>query len=293
MTVLHRSRVLMNKVLAPLGVEVRRTPRPDISFKEKASEGAQKQDYPIHVRPDTPRYINIGSGKFFHECWHNIDMPSEWYAKKGVGGGNWPIHIPFDLTSGEPLPIADGTVELAYTSHVVEHIPEPDVRHMLAEVHRCLMVGGLLRVTCPDMDLNYDALMRNDLEHWSWPSAYDLTTIEQRFLENLATELVVGYRDERTETLTDAEVREILQSMPKEAALDFIIAKTNPALQRENPGHHVGWFNTEKMLDFLKAAGFKEVWESAFGQSRSRILRNIQLFDTTHPEQSLYVEARK
>ena len=43
----------------------------------------------------------------------------------------------------------------------------------------------------------------------------------------------------------------------------------------------------------LNKAGFENVYESAYCQSKSPLLRDANLFDNTQPELSLYIEAIK
>ena len=50
------------------------------------------------------------------------------------------------------LPCRDGSVERIETYHVIEHIPRPVVRKVLAEWRRVLKVGGCLVIECPDFD---------------------------------------------------------------------------------------------------------------------------------------------
>jgi SAM-dependent methyltransferase len=51
-----------------------------------------------------------------------------------------------DIT--ERLPLEDGTVQVAYCSEVVEHLPFPE--QLLAEIHRVLRPGGYLLLTTPN-----------------------------------------------------------------------------------------------------------------------------------------------
>ncbi len=48
--------------------------------------------------------------------------------------------------------IKDGTVEICYSSHVLEHISRMRTREVLAEWHRILKPGGTLRVAVPDFE---------------------------------------------------------------------------------------------------------------------------------------------
>jgi predicted SAM-dependent methyltransferase len=60
----------------------------------------------------------------------------------------------------EPLPFADGTAELIYASHVLEHLPYPDVPRILADWRRVLRDGGRLLVAVPDLDVVAEQLVR-------------------------------------------------------------------------------------------------------------------------------------
>ena len=50
----------------------------------------------------------------------------------------------------QPLPFEDGSVEIVYASHVLEHVPWHRTVEALREAHRVLEVSGLLEVWVPD-----------------------------------------------------------------------------------------------------------------------------------------------
>ena len=55
------------------------------------------------------------------------------------------------LDIAEPLPFATGSLDWVYAEHLIEHVA-PDVAiDWLAEVHRVLAPGGLLRLSTPDL----------------------------------------------------------------------------------------------------------------------------------------------
>jgi SAM-dependent methyltransferase len=60
----------------------------------------------------------------------------------------------------EPLPFADGAAELIYASHVLEHLPYPDVPRILREWRRVLRDGGRLLIAVPDLDVIAQQLVR-------------------------------------------------------------------------------------------------------------------------------------
>lgn len=59
--------------------------------------------------------------------------------------------LQWDLRSG--LPAADGSVDFANASHVIEHFAWPDAMAVIQHVHRVLVPGGRLRVAVPDLAL--------------------------------------------------------------------------------------------------------------------------------------------
>src|SRR5690348_7325496 len=87
---------------------------------------------------DRRAFYNIGAGSFWHPYWTNVDHPSGWY---GDAQGDR-VHIAWDAESGEPLPIADGTAEIFYTSHTVEHLTDAAVSALFQEAYRALKPGG-------------------------------------------------------------------------------------------------------------------------------------------------------
>ena len=59
------------------------------------------------------------------------------------------------------------------------------------------------------------------------------------------------------------------------------------------PGNHVSWWDYNKLKQYLYEAGFKTIYRSGYGQSRSWWMRDLRYFDQTYPQISVYVEAIK
>ena len=81
--------------------------------------------------------INIGAGDWECPGWKNLDYPSEWYS----AGQNKHTFIPYDIR-GDNLPFDDSTVDLIYSSHVVEHIEDEYIQKLFKEMYRVLKRGG-------------------------------------------------------------------------------------------------------------------------------------------------------
>lgn len=60
------------------------------------------------------------------------------------------IDVWADLTGG--LPFRDGTVDLFYSHHVIEHLPDRALAPLFAEMFRCLKPGGGIRIAGPDAE---------------------------------------------------------------------------------------------------------------------------------------------
>ncbi|MFT3922624.1 MAG: methyltransferase domain-containing protein [Myxococcales bacterium] len=50
------------------------------------------------------------------------------------------------------LPFHDGTVDIFYSHHVIEHLPDSDLPRHLADMFRCLKPGGMIRIGGPNGD---------------------------------------------------------------------------------------------------------------------------------------------
>ena len=63
------------------------------------------------------------------------------------------------------LPLADRSVDVVYSSHMVEHLDRSQVTEFLAEARRVLRVGGILRLAVPDISrLASDYLATGDAD---------------------------------------------------------------------------------------------------------------------------------
>ena len=156
-----------------VGVDVRRLPGPDVEqYVRLFGEAAVRER----------RFYNVGAGGFSHPCWTNVDYGSDWY---GPVQSNF---VQYDLLGTDPLPVADGTAEIVYSSHTIEHIPEDAAQRLFNEAYRVLRPGGYVRLTCPDSDLSLAALRRDDEDFFYWDRSG--TPIEHKWLDHGATSLV-------------------------------------------------------------------------------------------------------
>jgi predicted SAM-dependent methyltransferase len=254
---------------------------------------------------DERRFYNIGAGGFSHPYWTNVDLDSEWYAvnrKQTISG------IQHDLLSLEPLPIEDESAEVVYSSHTIEHITDAAALKLIFEAHRILKSGGYLRLTTPNIELDYRAYQADDRAYFYWIESYSIPANWQRahyvgplksastaqvFLAHFATSVSLLHQDGASERIGDDKLAQLFRDLPFSEALDYCTRRCPVEVQRRYPGNHINWWSKEKLFRMLREAGFSSARLSGYGQSFSPILRNTNYFDNTHPRISLYVEAVK
>src|SRR5271163_2177762 len=83
--------------------------------------------------------LNLGCGSRFHPDWVNLDLyPSS------------PTVQQWDLQKEFPFP--DGSFDVVYHSHVLEHFSRRDGLRFLERCCKVLRPEGILRVVVPDLE---------------------------------------------------------------------------------------------------------------------------------------------
>jgi predicted SAM-dependent methyltransferase len=123
------------------------------SFPKKVVPLVEKTTYLEVLKPR----LNLGCGSQVHSEWTNLDIS--------------PRHadvINHDLT--KRLPFEDGTFEVVYHSHVLEHLTKEQGTAFMNECCRVLKPKGILRVVVPDLEIiarlyleNLDKSVNGDL----------------------------------------------------------------------------------------------------------------------------------
>lgn len=282
----------LKKTLWKFGIVIR-------VIKEPYQLKLYKELFSESILKEKPFY-NVGSGSFYHPYWTNLDYLSDWYKTVQEN------FIQHNLMSKEPLPIESNSAEIIYSSHTIEHIKEDAVFYFFNEAFRCLKPNGVFRVTTgPDAVTDYRAMLRGDKHWYYWDENYvkpgsfekiyykpaNSVPIEERWLHHVASALCPNDKTTSHKKYDSEEIRRIINELGFEKSLDFFTeqCKFDPS----HPGNHVSWWTHKKIIGMLEKSGFATVYRSGYGQSVSPILRNINLFDCTHPQISIYVEAIK
>ena len=138
----------------------------------------------VHLGPGQKKYI---------AGWINLDA-NFISARKDV----WA-----DLRN--PLPFYDNTVDVFYSHHMIENLPDDFLPYHFKEMYRCLNPGGIIRIAGPNGDSAIQKFLEGDLTWFGdWPDkrrsiggrfvnfllcrGEHLTILTYSYLEELATE---------------------------------------------------------------------------------------------------------
>ena len=245
------------------------------------------------------KLINIGAGNFSHPKWINLEYSTEWYDKLP---GNF---ISYNLTSNEIWPLENNSVDAYYCSHVIEHILKEDVERMVVNAFKSLKKGGVLRITCPDASILYDACKNKDYSYFA--DQINFYSLKENYkhqyknsllnaeIEDLLVDVIATSRCnlrlnsvEPVDTLT---IKEKLESISKNEFLDWLTEKL--LFDPKRAGEHITWWDYDKLKAVCKDAGFVDIKKSAYLQSSIGAMRIPNLFDSRHPHKSFYIECTK
>ena len=113
--------------------------------------------------------INVGCGQKPTAGWKNFDnSPSVWLARIPLLPGLLRLARLLDGPQAEfiefakenriqyadatrPFAFASASVDVVYSSHMIEHLDRHDVDKFIAETYRLLRPGGVIRLAVPDI----------------------------------------------------------------------------------------------------------------------------------------------
>jgi predicted SAM-dependent methyltransferase len=274
-----KSKIILRRLISSIGIH---------AVKIKYSKWHYEL-YGENQIPKEPRYVNLGAGAFYHPYWHNVDMPNDFYKDQQDN-----LHLTHDFTDKKQMPFDTKSIETFYCSHVIEHLNDEDVKNLMKEVYRSLENGGVFRITCPDMELQYKAYQNSDYRFWMnlRPWGPINNTMEHLLVENFAT--CIANKNKFPEYFIDEkEIREIYKNKEMKNFFNEISEKIPPKMNSIYPEGHINWFTVDKISEFLKEVGFQKINRSGYLQSSKPYMRDPRFFDSTCPELSLYIEAIK
>ncbi len=246
-----------------------------------------EQLYPRDVLVEK-RFYNVGPGDFRHRRWTNVEKTTDAYDFDNVD-------IEYDILQRRPLSLPDDRAEAFYCSHVINLLPEDDIRFFLGDVFRCLKPGGFFRLVCIDAERMLNAYLDGDESFFSWHPVGEGPTIAQKFIGHVAGHRYQAATFAKTTKPTDAEIDALCRSgRPLPDILDALCCEIDLDLIERSPNNNVTWWTADKLTQALHDTGFSRVERSGIGQSRCPVMRDITYFDRNSVAKvSLYMEAQK
>src|SRR5215471_9710888 len=124
-------------------------------------------------------YVQYGCGLSCPDGWQNFDASPTLRLQRlpligplfKRGATVFPDQVRYgDILNG--LPIADGTADGVYASHVLEHLSLADCATALSNTFRLLRPGGIFRLVIPDLEARarkyLERLDGGDVQANSW-----------------------------------------------------------------------------------------------------------------------------
>jgi SAM-dependent methyltransferase len=222
-------------------------------------------------------YLNIGAGKFVKDNWRIMDYGD--YSSDVVFPKDL-IDFNINLIARKSWPIADGSVDLVYCSHCLEHLGTETAQFVFKEVLRILKKDGVFRVTLPDMDLLYAKYIDKDFDYFK---SFNKNLSGKENIDDLFLKTLSPLRDTST-------LREDSESMSKE---DFLNKYTPPVnFAMHDFSRHINWFNHDILKNMALQVGFSKYLPSSKRLSVSPEM-NSEQFDKVSEKMSLFADIIK
>lgn len=225
---------------------------------------------------EPPVLINLGAGLQTAPGWTNYDRSRvimvarrPWLRavvrlahRIGIASKadvlSWPETTrSVDVTGG--IPHADNSVDVVYTSHMLEHLQPRALKFVLHECHRVLKLGGVLRVVIPDLRLGASKFLAGDRDFFS-------LSADQPMADGFVTWLA-------------------MQHPSKGGRIERAVRR----VMRTDEEGHKWMYDGESMGQRISEAGFRDVTVRPFGNSTSDAAARLD----SRPRDSVHIDAVK
>jgi SAM-dependent methyltransferase len=113
-----------------------------------------------------PTCVQYGCGTWAPDGWLHFDVTPSLLVQNIplIGRRLVPNRFPRSVRYGNicrGLPVAEGSVDMVYCSHVLEHLPVNDMRLALRNTFKMLRPGGVFRSVIPDLRMAAEAYLNS------------------------------------------------------------------------------------------------------------------------------------
>lgn len=263
--------------------------------------------------------LNIACGGRYHKNWINIDL----HADSNLVQQS-------DILSG--LPYDNDSINVAYSSHLLEHLSPKDCQFVVNEIYRVLKIGGIARIVVPDLKnicREYLNVLDSPVHDSNFEKKYEWITTElldqltrtaaggemgkifnrvrsekdgysaEYILHRIGEDVLTEKKNFTRQVTTDRIRNKLLYGYLK--FVRFLIPKSlrETVFTNTSTGEKHRWMYDEYSLSkLLENSGFKEVSVESYNTSRINEFNSYQLDikDDGTPykgSSSIYVEAIK
>ncbi len=232
--------------------------------------------------------LNLGCGNRFAAGWVNIDRSLPQWIARFLFAPSHPANrtregfLNWDLRKGIPFP--DSSVDVVYSSHVLEHIAHHAAPRFLAEMARVLRTGGSVRVVVPDLEASASRYLtalhalRGVHHNHDDASRYELATLlllDQMVRTETGGELAKWLRanaDSRSIAERGGIFQVIAASKPPlygyPAPVSWIARKLKLLDPVRRGEMHYWMYDEVSLAEELRRAGFHDIRRATADQSR-------------------------
>ena len=231
-----------------------------------------------NINTNLKEYLNVGA----HPLWRHPNCVSLDFDPELS-------EVSFDLEQKIKFPFESNRFKGVYTSHNLEHLKNDSVLHVIRQIHRCLVPGGVLRITVPDIIGYFAAYENNDVRYYDWIRGKD-TYMYDSWLRLI----VRAFAEPAVDNFSDEELYQIYNDKKLYEFLEFFDQQVENINNKKllKPDSHKSWHSVDKMFSIFKTVGFSK-WDEVMQHESSCKLFKEKFFNMTRPHMSFFVEAIK
>lgn len=239
---------------------------------------------------------NYSSGKLALGEQNKYGIPFSWITV------DWnDADVIMNFKDGQRLPFSDDSQSVIYSSHMVEHLDDKTLKHVLGEACRVLKKGGGIRIEAPDAEVLFRDYLGDKkickvfaednkkaiVQGWGWPEVYG--QLHVGFIGILSCYVL---KNQHVPVIaSQEEVDSKIKTMSLEDFGHWCVSLQSE--EQKATGGHINTLSFDKMKTLLTQAGFSEIKKMGLGETiiSGLNLKGIERRDRGY--YSFYIDAIK
>ena len=210
--------------------------------------------------------------------WINYDFPGQSSYYKKLQGKEQTDFYPINLCIDNlKVPFEDNSCDLIYCSHTLEHLEEEKALNFLRECQRILKPNSIMRVALPNTEIIYYAKI-----------IYDQEKIPQKVKDEVILDCAKKLLSE-TENLPEDKVIKVMTNFSIQNFIEILEKENNLSFKFKQKSRMSYNLLFKKLIDISKKLNLNFI-HLYKGSSFAEPFKNLEVFDTTEPQWSIYGE---